>query len=419
MRLASFWGLPAPMLLLAFDEKESVLPYLRMLRYTVSGDVLSSLQKELCILRRVKDFAHYSSPMRVIDELGDLQFNRGSLVGSDATRIYKKEFVQLSAVRVTEIARNGVYKECSNLEQKADVWLSTQSFPITQTSRKVKEFVKGLEDCDSVDADMIASEYGLILGLPDVVVVDGQRRRLTDDEASVLRYFIDRIDDVEWLSERMNGTESKDDVVFGVPFFQLIRRKPESIRYAVLNVFEYVKRGSNAKVLTNLVASVRNDAKWFKEMYQKYVKESSISESSVMTRERLKDVCSGLDGVEFFECMVQENAIKLEDYSVDTFVLIVSLYERIRSLSDERICEKLGIGMRELDVFGRSMCDFGVCGINSHSVELFRESIGSITLSVNRTYRPKEIIERVEYILSNEVEALLDTLIPVGGAIGE
>lgn len=417
MRIGGFWGLPAPMFVLAFEERESALPYFQMLRATVSSDVLYGLQQELTVLHSIKDIAKYTTKMQVIAEINNLHFANGELLNSDLSPLFEKEFVERAAMRILDLAYQGKYYDVTDLAQKVNTWLKTQSFPVTQVNRKIKEFVQTLGSTSLNPCESILQTYDFDLILPEFIVVNGVRRTLSKDEKNVLQYFIKRADDIAWWIEHLHINEAKDNVVFGVPFFQLIRRKPESIRYAVLNMFSYVKQGTNTKVLENLLNSVRNDVKKFEEMYSKYVNVQTFSENTIMSGHKLAEICQTEETTQFFLQLEQKGVIRFDDYTVDDFKLLVELYAKISKLYPTYVCDTLHVSPCNLDTFGRSMSEFGVCGLNGHSVELFGKAFGEITLSANKIFRTQEVVEKVDAILHNDVMALLDTMLPVGGVI--
>ena len=56
MKLGGFWGMTAPMFVLAFPQKEDAVPFFNEMRKYSNKEALKGLQKELLFLKKIETF---------------------------------------------------------------------------------------------------------------------------------------------------------------------------------------------------------------------------------------------------------------------------------------------------------------------------------------------------------------------------
>ena len=409
MRIGSFWGLPAPMFVLAQENRETGSELLRAFTKTSSEEQLSDLRKEFTQLLKIKSLVLYKNKVNVSAEMKDFYWRDGGVVeDSSMTHALIREITERVLAATLNSEQKGLVRDITDLESVIVSELDKKSFQICDTEKVTREILKSFPKASKTNANKWMDKYLLELSIVDSIVVDGAVIKLTEDDKKVISYYLSRLDDVEAWEKQLQPSNLSDDVIFGVPFTSLVARNPKSIQYSVLALFEPIKNSSNAKILRDIIASIKEDSRKFKENYRQFV--SVLGKDDVITNKESID-----DPDNFFECAYLRNAgFSWNSIPNSDKKLLIKLYSCIKKLTPECMAQKLGITTRDFTRYGKELCRFGICGINDCSEELFMDAILSTVLSVNKIYRSEETIQMVEDIMTNYVDALVDTILPVG-----
>ena len=104
MRLGGFWGMPAPMLLLAFPDISELKATISSMQKTVNSEMLRDLQKEFFMLSKLQDFTVIDAGITHSFQflMNTCKFQNGHLVAgdgslSDSEGTYLNEFIRMLA----------------------------------------------------------------------------------------------------------------------------------------------------------------------------------------------------------------------------------------------------------------------------------------------------------------------------------
>lgn len=74
MKLGGFWGMTAPMFVLAFPQKEDAVPFFNEMRKYSNKEALKGLQKELLFLKKIETFPFFTEDLN-FDDTKKTSFN--------------------------------------------------------------------------------------------------------------------------------------------------------------------------------------------------------------------------------------------------------------------------------------------------------------------------------------------------------
>lgn len=409
MRIGCFWGMTAPMFVAAFPEREEPLKLFDAMRETSNGRYLLGLQKELSKMLQLKKCLVYKPSVSVAAEMGDVYWKNGSLDDSDMVKPFVREVTETVLASILNAEAKGKFVDTSSLPKCVERELATKSFPVSRTSRAVREIVKALPVADKANASQWLNQYHLQMELAESVVVDGKRKTLSAEEKKVIRYYLGRMDDIEFWIKALHLNRAEEESFFGYPFSMLVNRKPESVRYAVLESFERVKHSSNAKVLDDVLKSIEEDSKKFRKVYHQKVgvigSDTNVSVSA--------------EGPAFFREneILRGSCFSYRELSERDASILNAVLTGVERTVPEKLNELFGLSISDWNVYGVSLCDIGIYGLNGSAENLFAEAICNTVLAVHKHYKPEDVIQKMDEILTYDVDALVDTFIPVGEVI--
>ncbi|MCI8378269.1 MAG: hypothetical protein HFH72_07075 [Lachnospiraceae bacterium] len=116
-----------------------------------------------------------------------------------------------------------------------------QEFMLSDLVRLIRKAVKGMDSASHSNIHELSEEFSLKEKTPGSVWHRGKKVELDENMAAVWEYFHERIDCIRECINRCFSKQLKEETVFGLSFFDLIKRKPVNIKYSVMNVFQRVK----------------------------------------------------------------------------------------------------------------------------------------------------------------------------------
>lgn len=411
MMLGNFWGFTAPMFVLAFDEREEPLALFNEMAKHESSACLKGLQKELFYLTKVAELVEYRPTLNTMEMIGgDDEWQNGCLQKHpEFNEIFKQELIQRIAVKCSEREKRGQFKNLMECGEKLEECLQQWHGKLSDADRVVSATVKELGRLEESGTTAAIEKLGLQLQkrVVDSVTIDGVECKLSEVEQRVCEYFVQRLSDIYYWIDRLYSNDAVQESVWGVPFFQIAKRKPESIWYTVYGQFEQIQNIGNVKVLYDKVEQVRDSVATMRKCYQQFVEcRGDATESAAVTW--------SVDGAEEFFTGIPDFCA--DNYLSNEVELLQQLHCACRRVESESIKEKFGY-QGDLNKLGKELVKFGVVGINGQQQSLFVEAVQNTILSTNKIFVTKEIKEQVFKILDNDVEALLETIMPVGEVI--
>lgn len=423
MRIGEFWGLPAPMLLLAFPEVEDAVHFIQCFDAKANRDILQALRVELCALRRVTSVpsVKFSDESNAVSRKHpDLEWQQGRIPGSD-DEFLCIEIVQEVTKRVALLIINGEkenhFVRCSpeSLLMAVKEFLLTKTFMLMKTKQIAKEFYSSLELGGRAITQTLVEQFGLEWELPKVIEFNGEKHELTVEAQNVINYYVERANDIDFLIGKLEEDESPETLIFDIPFFDLIKRRPESLRYLVLNRFDIVKTQHNKTALENVVKDVSaNVSKYRKCLDDFIVPAGSFSVEAESVREDFAKIKSTFsdDEAEFFR------GVSFANFLPSDLQILSDLYKRIAKLDVHFFNELFHCNLTASEWMELSsiLCGAWVCGINLDSKSLFADAIDGTTMIHYKTEKPKDVLDEINYIIS-DIEALVSSIRPIGDVL--
>ena len=416
MRLGSFWGFTAPMLVLAFDDREEPKVFFDAMAEKSNTKILHSLQKELMYLTRIKAYQIMKPALNTMQEIGNDCWAYTTLAENpEYNRIFKEEIVQRVVCKVAERESRGRYSDVSGLYEVVNSVLESWNNTIDKVDQLVIQIVSKLPKAERACVMEWADQnsIGLKKVIADSVWIDGKLHKFTEKEKLVVQYYLSRMSDVEYWISLLYRNDVRQMECLGIPFSQLARRRSQSIKYAVAEQFERIKSMNNEKILMDVVQHVRDDTVWLIDNYGKFV---SAKDNENVQSSEVVELSS--DEKEFF-AKLHDKRFAMETMLVQDQRMLLDLYKVMRRVDTSTMENAFGFSSADWNETGKQLSCIGICGINEMQSALFAESVANTVISFEQIYKEKEEIEEANRILQNDVLALLDTIIPVGEVIHE
>lgn len=448
MKLGSFWGLTAPMIVTLSDvvSKNELKSYVDILNTQVNQSVLESLKVELHFLSRALDNinAAYTLPNTtgsIEGYKGSCSLVAGKIVGPvDADEVYVllvSDIVDKLVLKLLKALDKDVctlkldsIQTCVDSSAVRSImtkvvvdYLSDKTFKLQKITSVVIDIYKALEcesECidTSVVKQRIIDAFGVVEDVTTTFIVDGERLEIDDNCKKIIQYFFKKKKFIKDFNESIVFQACNEEQVFGLAFADLVQRKPTSLLRLTANKFDYVKY-SNATFLLKVLQETRTEITRFQRIFrERVITAGGDKELTAMTDKEYLSVCDSFDDEksEFFRLLLKRGYLYSKDLLVEDFYSLCTVYGGVAQLSLERISEVYGIVCNSVEFEGliRTLNKVGICGLNVYNLSLFRESVKSISLVTSlKIEKQQEIVDEFDEVLGT-VNALLDTIMPIG-----
>ncbi len=431
MRLGNFWGMTVPMSLLIFDGRyEELLSYLSALNTSMSKHLLIDIQKEIVALLSVIGCASYKLPKyeKVIDSLleMDVVVQDGTIEG-DEDGVLFQSVVSEVAYRVLELvlkrAGNGeFYQVPAKLRDYVEDFCRRGEFDGLSASGLPGKILKSFSSGKSLYLGENVKTFQLIKSPPKVIYFGGKKTIVTEILEKVWQFYADRESVLRDMLRCCTTGYQNEEEVFGVPFFSMIKRKPESLRYKVLEIFERASVIAEKRILVDCIRECSEEILKFERLVKEFVIEEGITENTeMMSDSKLAYLSHSLFQSEkesdIFIGYLVEGKLTLSDLKEEDFRLLIALRRRLKEFEKCNLVECFGVeGIRDEELI-EECCNIGICGLNKYSIKLFEEALAGVTLSGHgKIQKTREELEKIDQIIA-DVKALVCTLVPVGGEV--
>lgn len=417
MRLGSFWGLPAPAILVVFDEERDFLyKCLSKLDSDSTAEILVDVGKEFSFLKRILSQCGWGIPAydRVSEQYSPMKkVVNGSIDGADDffSVQLRSELVFRCLEEMVKREQRGDYRECSALESSVNRMLASESFQLGKIDKIAKSLVKGLPCAKQSSLEGIAEKFRLVRKAPDVIWFGGQKVRLQENECRVWQWFSERADFIDKILKQCYQGRSSEETTFGVPFFDMTKRKPSSLQYKVIDIFDCAKDYRTSHLLVKCIEECSVELAKFKQCLKRYVLSSDSSpitmdqNTFVNTLAEQSNEC-----IDFFGNLLSEGTMKYDDYQLEDVEMLCKIFELITARSEwDNIIGVPGAAEAAKRI--------GVCGLSEYSLPLFSEAVAGISLMhQGKIKKSPEYVQEIQAVIS-DIDALLQTLLPVGREI--
>lgn len=422
MRIGSFWGLPAPMILIVFDGHYDFLQEcIAKFNTDANFESVNDVQKEFMALEQACNSADYVLPefdavYLKISPLAVVNHGKSSLGDEVVDRLV----TDVSLLVVEKVAKEAIlgnfFSVPDNLRGCVDQWFIDNTFSVREVKSVVNKIVKTFSRSEVSPLPELCRKYGLRVVPCDYVYNEGRKVKVTDDLKVVWQWFHDRLDVVSQYTSSLRNTVPVEDMVFGILFFDLIKRKPNSLKYKVIEIFDGAKERQTSHLIAKCIQECSTELAKFEKCVESSVSLDSCNDSSdVLTKSKFESILSSQDDEcrMFFNRLVYSGSLVVEDLLIQSFEMLVKLYYLICRIGSVEGFFGVSGGI-EL-----AACDIGICGLNNHSLTLFAKSIAGIPLAGHgKVLKTQGELDELNLVL-DDVKALLDTLRPVGEVLYE
>lgn len=418
MRIGSFWGLSAPMLLLAYDDVHEILDAVDFVRKTVNGDSLRDLHAELHYLLESKNIliTKLSAPDGgwFSENEPDAQINNGIIVDTacpvDMAAIdLRNEIVTKLAQKILDGEKDGKFVQVErplriSLEDIADEYIRSSDFSSSEIDRVVSKLyrtIKSDTQC-SLEADILQS-FKHESALPQSITRNGITVQLSSDIQKVYWYFYNRIDDIQLLFENTIASHVEETKVFGISASDFMQKNPDYLLRQTILWFKYLSQNKHSSsVLEDTVNEYKNNFNRLLSIISKAVTIEGATKSN--------DVNTADYAV---SSLLQHPA----DYTDTELSAMNAVYEKVKSLTPQMIADKIGISVSALDKVMLEVCNYGIFGMNEFSMQLFNDALQNVIVQdTSSCIKSASYLEQLAANV-NQVKEMLNNIKPLGAAV--
>ena len=268
MRLGTFWGLTAPMLLLAYDDFSEIEQATVFTRESTNSEMLQNLHKELHYLMQSSKFA---SP-RLLDQEGGWfserepqayvsngSFSAISCPPDVALIDLRNEMATKLAQKIISGEGRGRYvsNELSTrkaLEDKVDDYISSSTFYSTDVSRIVNSLYRDSKDPNgSSVVETLLPDFPYEMEMSEQLLSKFADPADRDCAMKVFKYYQGFLSQERELFDLTRTSKSEDLKVFNIELSNFLRRKPNFLEYVSVHWFKYLQGNKSAANLNSVV----------------------------------------------------------------------------------------------------------------------------------------------------------------------
>lgn len=417
MRLGSFWGLPAPAIVVVFDhDRDFLYKCLDKLNTDCNARIVQDVRKEFLVLRQVAKGCSYELPEydKVSTQYNEMKVvTKGKIEGANDlfTASLVNEVLFSTIEELVKRSGKGKYYKVDKLREAVQQTVEEETFAIGKIGKLPSKVLKKLESANRSTLPVLVKQFGLVEAPPVAISFGGEKVRLGEPEKKVWGYYHQRLDFIDEILARCITGRVAEEVTFGVPFFDMTKRKPASLKYKVIEIFDKAKDYRTSHLIGKCKAECAAELDRFKACLKKYVLEGDEGLDVLSDREFYQVVAQdGMENYRFFEKLAREREMVPSDYQQEDVEMLIEIRKLV--LANQNWDEAIGVP-NSAEVARR----IGICGLSEHSERLFREAIvGTSLVHQGKITKDAEYLEEIQEVVS-DVEALLDTLIPVGEEI--
>lgn len=421
MRLGSFWGLTAPMLLLAYDDIDEALPHIRYLRDTVNGEIINDLHTELYFLLKSQDI--------LVSELlppeegwfsqlePDAQVSHGQVYGckrpQDMAIIDLRNEISIKLAQKTiKGEANGTFvdsvgKNVRDMFDSVAMDMMRGDFYVSEIDSKISRLYRKMKSENGHSlAEDILREYRHSSVIPPKLTVSGELTSQGNALDLIHEYFMGRMKDAEKLFDATTASTSEEIKIFGVTLADFLRRDPKYLKILSIQWFKYLSGNRSPHTLINIVDDYHNSLNTLIHI----ISTSATSIDAKITEDT---------DHEKMRFAVSSEIENLEDYTEPELQMLDDLYGKILALAPETIAKKLGIPEDVLKRSLRAACDVGICGLNTNSLELFLDTMPNVVMADTFTIsKSQEYLDKLDRNIE-DAKSLLRNIRALGEVIEE
>lgn len=444
MKLASFYGLTAPQMVILADEigLDNVIALSKKMENSVDCQRIIDVKNELYYLydtlRQIRwvyagpEVEPYTDDENVVKVIGgncgndelQLKLQRNLILLTVKTLLSERFSANIAFDRFTDLSPDTIR---TTIAQVVAECIKSRNFIIQDSAKMATMCARRFFDPNAkISASglaKLAEAYKMKRSCPHEFTVDGNKVHLNDADCTVLEYFLDHVGTVQQLYASMHVSTTKSAMVFDTPFADFINRNPARVLKIIVlqrwKSVQYTKKEHFFK-------------KAFNDLADQLVLFNKLINENVMTPGQKKDVY-GLENkdareiaqecyaMDFYDNFVFTKIISVENLDENTLRLLIALYKKLDSFSPAKLNKKFGLSLTRSeweDTFAK-LEDIGVYGLNFYVEQLFKECLAGMTLNIyTHVVISEDGLQKIRDSI-NEVKSLLETLRAIGDDVNE
>lgn len=417
MRLGTFWGLTAPMLLLAYDDIDALVDHVNFMRNATNGNIINDLHSELNFLLQSSQLQEIeiSTPDGGFfsDREPDAFVSNGSISNSQdpqevAFSEIRNEIVLKLAQKIVSGEQKGKYIVCNGaitdfLDGAANELMKTSEFYSSEINRVVTKFYRSVvsENGSSV-SDAIKESFACSTRLPEKLLRNGIPIEISSDLTKIYQYFQNRISDVQILFDNTVATTAAEVKIFNIELSSFVQKPPNYLEFVSSSLFDYATKSKSAAILLQSV-----------EDYKLNLDALIDAVNSLIVATEEQDTAESVD---YSKYEVASHLQHPEDYTAEELRHIEDLYEHVMDLTPEKVAAKLEISESSLEECYKPACNVGICGLNGQTKALFLDSLDNVIMSDSFIWKSRDYLEKLQISIEN-AKHLLRNIKPLGAEI--
>lgn len=442
MKLGCFYGLTAPFMVMLCNEvgKESMESLARPLDNQIDVHKITDMKDELYYFSEYLETIPTKAVSPIIESFSDEEERIIIEYGiySDITFVGKvKRMLAIESVQAMLSVKYLRFLDASLLTHpinsnsiRMDVINAVTSvlescrFSISinkheTITKVVRKFINRREVKEPYDSDCmkaLMSAFKLSIECGDSIKVRGIECKINDVDKKIIQYFLENKNLLEECQSVLSTKNSSYNSSLS-QIYDIANRRPEHLFSIVIKTFkDTLKDGSVRRVNDKLREEIAEIKRKMRENIEgvNYNKDSLDKATAL----RIASSRCGEDSV-LYNAVISDE-LDFTNITAGTMRLLADVYNHLGLFSISGLNEKFGVSLDEQSWEDEiaHLREIGFYGINLYTKELFHEFLKTSALCLSKYVMDNEKIERFRWVFS-EIDALLNTIQPIGGVINE
>ena len=294
MRLGTFWGFTAPILLLAYDDTDEISSIIQFMRDSTNSDIIKNLHIELYFLMKSKELEEVSllppEGGYFSERYPDAFISYGTFINAGAQDVAQidlvNEIVHKVAQKILTGERKGKFVKINNtvygtVQSIISAYIQENEFYSSDVHKIVNKIYRDLlsETGYSVTS-IIEDEFPCTKTLPDKFLRNNVSIEAGISLQKIYEYFQQRMPDIEKLFDETKAFSASELKVFNFELSEFLKRKPDYLELLTLNWFDYAIKSKSAIILQQSVEDYRSNLEQLKKAIETSVAVLNVNESS-------------------------------------------------------------------------------------------------------------------------------------------
>jgi hypothetical protein len=425
MRIGNLWGLSAPMAIIVFDGNYEMLwDKISYLNTETNSHLLRCVKKEfIALLKSVEnsgwtlpEFSTVSGRFAETTVVRKMKIDGASEIDNS---VFLLEACYKILEKIIDFEEKGDYRKLPSDLKSFVLDTFPQEFTLSSFNRVVRKAAKGMGSAAFSNIHELSAEFSLEEKVPASIWHGGKKVELDENMAAVWKYFHERTDSIRECINRCSSKQTDEETIFGLSFFDLIKRKPISIKYSVMDAFQRIKDRQYVHLLPECRDTCRAEIDKFRKALLQNVDFENDCLNDNFDGEEIDMLLSDSSTQcrLFFENLQVSGELLFSDIRSADMKLLIEIFSLIDRTDKQNVAGILGVNTDDFDSFCEQCCDIGIYGINSSSMALFQDTVTNTLFSKRgKIKKSKEDLEELTRHLM-DINAFLNTLLPIGTSI--